>query len=350
MPPQPNSPSSVCGASTSARCHCSITQAPPPSPRSGGGVSAAGTTLGARRARRGRRGPTSSGPRRTRCRRASARRSRRARGRRRARADAAPRLNAARKQRDEQRGEEREARKPRLGRDGHRRVMRRRLLRILALEPHAFSVRAFEAADADTEHGMARGDADPVRDEARAGRSSRCSGRSSCGAAANVASAAARHEMPASTATASDDRDSARQRHATNAAPITTTSSAAKLDCENEISRPSQVTTTTAAAASDQRSDAPEGDQDDRRRHRHHEEAPVHRRIPEDGVDAEERRVRIREDHLRVLEDVAGLVLVDADDREREPPSASPRRTAPAGRARLHGRRAIASASKVNGT
>src|SRR5207302_1280668 len=47
------------------------------------------------------------------------------------------------------------------------------------------------------------------------------------------------------------------QRQAMNAAPTTTTSSAAKLDCENEISRPSQVTTSAATAMSDQRRERP---------------------------------------------------------------------------------------------
>ena len=63
--------------------------------------------------------------------------------------------------------------------------------------------------------------------------------------------------MPASTATASTTATNARQRQATNARPITTTSRAAKLDCENEMSKPNQVTTTAAAAASASRGDRP---------------------------------------------------------------------------------------------
>ena len=43
------------------------------------------------------------------------------------------------------------------------------------------------------------------------------------------------------------------------------------------------------------------------------EVAAVDRRIPEDRVDAEERRVRVPDDHLRVPEDVARRPLVEAD-------------------------------------
>src|ERR1700730_15560228 len=63
--------------------------------------------------------------------------------------------------------------------------------------------------------------------------------------------------MPARTANASATAPSARHRPAMNAAPITTTSSAAKLDCEKEIRSPNQVTTSTAAAASDHLRDRP---------------------------------------------------------------------------------------------
>jgi hypothetical protein len=63
--------------------------------------------------------------------------------------------------------------------------------------------------------------------------------------------------IPARTAKASATAMSARQRQAMNAAPTTTTRSAAKLDCENEIRRPSQVTTSAATAVSDQRKDRP---------------------------------------------------------------------------------------------
>src|SRR5690348_3139723 len=64
--------------------------------------------------------------------------------------------------------------------------------------------------------------------------------------------------MPASTATASTTATSARHLQATKARPTTTTSRAAKLDCEKEISRPNQVTTTAAAAASASRGRRPE--------------------------------------------------------------------------------------------
>src|SRR5438445_12790347 len=70
-------------------------------------------------------------------------------------------------QRDEQPREECETGNPRLRRDRHRRVVRRRLLRILPLQMHAISVRAFEASDADTAHRMRLRDANPVGYKAR---------------------------------------------------------------------------------------------------------------------------------------------------------------------------------------
>jgi len=54
----------------------------------------------------------------------------------------------------------------------------------------------------------------------------------------------------------------------------------------------------------------------EQREDRDHEEAPVDRRVPEDRVDAEERRVGVRDEQLRVPEHVARLVLVDPDRRE----------------------------------
>src|SRR6266571_5196929 len=63
--------------------------------------------------------------------------------------------------------------------------------------------------------------------------------------------------MPASTAKARRTAMSDRQRQTTKAAPMTTTSSAAKLDCENEISRPSHATTSTAVAMTAERSERP---------------------------------------------------------------------------------------------
>src|SRR5216684_7353890 len=54
--------------------------------------------------------------------------------------------------------------------------------------------------------------------------------------------------MPASTAAATATATKARHRHATNAAPTTATSRAAKLDCENEMSNPNQITAIAATA------------------------------------------------------------------------------------------------------
>ena len=51
---------------------------------------------------------------------------------------------------------------------------------------------------------------------------------------------------------------------------------------------------------------------------RDHQEAPVDGRVPEDRVDPIEGREGVRDEQLRVPEDVARLVLVDPDRREDE--------------------------------
>jgi len=51
---------------------------------------------------------------------------------------------------------------------------------------------------------------------------------------------------------------------------------------------------------------------------RDYEEAAVDRRVPEDRVDAVERRVGVGDEELRVPEDISRLVLVDPDRREHE--------------------------------
>src|SRR6185369_11576856 len=62
----------------------------------------------------------------------------------------------------------------------------------------------------------------------------------------------------------------------------------------------------------------PAHDEHDRRHDRDDEETPVDRRVVEEGVDAEERGVRVPDVELRVLEDVPRLVLVEADAGEEE--------------------------------
>jgi len=57
-------------------------------------------------------------------------------------------------------------------------------------------------------------------------------------------------------------------------------------------------------------------DEHEARQDRDSEEAAVDRRVPEGGIDPVERRVSVADAHLRVPEDVAGLVLVDAEQRE----------------------------------
>jgi len=61
---------------------------------------------------------------------------------------------------------------------------------------------------------------------------------------------------------------------------------------------------------------APEERDDQARQDGHDQEAPVDRRVPEDGVDAEEGRVGVADEQLRVPEDVAVDPLLDPDHRE----------------------------------
>ena len=56
----------------------------------------------------------------------------------------------------------------------------------------------------------------------------------------------------------------------------------------------------------------------EQRQDRHHQEAPVDGRVPEDRVDPVEGREGVRDEQLRVPEDIAGLVLVDPDRGEDE--------------------------------
>ena len=56
----------------------------------------------------------------------------------------------------------------------------------------------------------------------------------------------------------------------------------------------------------------------EQRQHRDDQEPAVDRRVPEDGVDAIERRVRVPDDDLRVPEHVPRGPLPDADRRERQ--------------------------------
>ena len=315
MPPQPNSPSSVCGARTSARCQL---------------LDHAGTAslalLPAARVERDEADAAarSSDPRRSRCRRASGTRiaasasPRRARRRRRRRSS---RRNAGSEQRDER--ARRTAPRPTsagLRRDGHRRVVRGRRLRVLPLQVHPLSVRVLEAAHADTAHRMGLGDADPVRDEARPAARRAVQPGPSCGAAIECRICGCATAIPATTTAASADRDErppapGDRRHADDRHEQRRE---ARLRERDEQAEPRDDAITAADASCSAHRARPRTSSTTRRHHRDDEEAPVHGRIPEHGVDAEERRVRVRVDHLRVLEHVAGLVLVEADGREDE--------------------------------
>ena len=61
---------------------------------------------------------------------------------------------------------------------------------------------------------------------------------------------------------------------------------------------------------------APEERDDQARQDGHDQEAPVDRRVPEDGVDAEEGRIGVADEQLRIPEDVAVDPLLDPDHGE----------------------------------
>ena len=91
------------------------------------------------------------------------------------------------------------------------------------------------------------------------------------------------------------------------------------LDWEYENTSPTQIATTTRYRHDAAQPPHPaENDPRERDENRDREIAPVDRRIPEDGVDAEERRVGVADDDARVPEHVAGDPLVHADCRVRE--------------------------------
>ena len=271
----------------------------------------------AARAPRARRAPRSSDTRRTRCRRASgteiARRNPSPADERQRPPAAPERLE---KERPHRQRVEREPEEPRLRRDGHRRRVRRRLLRILAL---SFTRSAYARLNPPTPTPVSgwwtamripfATSSAAARRVVQAVRRVVCGDFRTCGCAT---------EMPASTATASTTATSACQRQATNAAPTTTTRSAAKLDCEYEIRRPSHVPRVppqreaTSGATGRGRSARSTGSS----RARGSARTPTKRKNTE--FTRKKRRVRVRVDHLRVLEDVPRLVLVEADDRERE--------------------------------
>ena len=106
----------------------------------------------------------------------------------------------------------------------------------------------------------------------------------------------------------------ARRPQATAAETTTPIASAMKLDWEYENTSPTQIATTTRYRPdAAQPADAAENDPRERDENRDREIAPVDRRIPEDGVDAEERRVGVPDDDARVPEHVPGDPLVHAD-------------------------------------
>ena len=129
-----------------------------------------------------------------------------------------------------------------------------------------------------------------------------------------------------STAASRPRRRSARpraSRQRSRASTARPTSSAAKLDCESVSSRPPHRTASTAAARRVSRRRRPQQHAGERDHHQR-QEAPVDVRIEEQRVDAEVLLDLVRGDHLRVQQQLARLVLPEAD---RVKASASPSST-----------------------
>ena len=169
MPPQPNSPSSVCGASTSTRFQPPITPALPPARRR----ATASATQAEQR-------PTSSDPRRTRCRTGCARRSRRAKP-----SDERTRAASVRPTPPERRRRaRRRTSQPNSARPG-RPVSAATVTGVLceaaffgslARQPRALGVRPLEAADPDAARRGGRARCGARSRPAPSGRSSRVRG------------------------------------------------------------------------------------------------------------------------------------------------------------------------------
>ena len=131
--------------------------------------------------------------------------------------------------------------------------------------------------------------------------------------------------MPAKTSATRCDRDERQAPPAPDRAPRTSVpaaSSATKLDCENDGSEPRPRDPDRQRRRDrPERVAAPAQDHDHAGEDRDDEEPSVDRRVVEHRVDAVEpaaRRVGVVDPHLRVPEDVARLVLDDADHREDE--------------------------------
>src|SRR5262249_55397184 len=208
----------------------------------------------------------------------------------------------------EQPGEDRQADEAGLGGDRDGRVVGGCGLRLLALEAGPLRVGPLEAADPDSLHRMVRGDREPVLDELV----------SPSGGAVKRVVTDARHRERRDE---NDHRDHAEERE--------------RLPAPREPGDDTDPDDEGHEARLREGEDEPDEGRHDRRRRRHDdaprgsldnehetgedrndEKAAVDGRVPEDRVDAVERRIRVVDADLWVPEDVPGLVLVDADRGE----------------------------------
>jgi len=200
-----------------------------------------------------------------------------------------------------------------LRRNGHRSRVRGGRVRVPALQVRQLGVRALEAADAYSHDGVVHRDAGSVPDQlpAPARRA----------LAAAVAEDVVPHARDRERAGADDyrrdggecdaaptPRERRRDHHADRErgeARLRVREEQSDPDRSDRRGRADQQPAVTAEEHGDEAGEDGDG-----------EEASVDRRVPEDRVDAVERCVGVRDEQLRVPEDVARLVLVDPDSRE----------------------------------
>jgi len=224
--------------------------------------------------------------------------------------EAAEREGERRRQQPDEQGE---ADDPALGRDRHRCRVRGGCVRLLAFQPGQVGVRVLEAAEADTGDGVVHRDVESAPDERAA-----AARRALAGAVAEDVVTDARDRQRGRT---DHQRGSNRERDPA-AAPgedreehdADRERGEARLRVREVEAGPDHCD--RGGCAEQHAQLAHEQHDHQQREDRDDEEAAVDGRVPEDGVDAEERRVRVRDEQLRVPEHVARLVLVDPDRRE----------------------------------
>jgi len=211
---------------------------------------------------------------------------------------------------------EEQARHARLGGDGDRRGVRGGGFRLAAFQVRDLRVGVLEVADPYASGRMMHRDLDPVANQlpAAAGR--------------GVEAATVAEELVAHVRHRQRSDGDRRRRHHRDHRPAPTPREdrgdhdpggerrEARLRVREEEPGPDRGN--RCGGPDQQPPIAAEQDCDEAREDRDDQEAPVDRRVPEDRVDAVEGRVGVGHKQLRVPEDVARLILVDADRREDE--------------------------------